>query len=175
MRTAVFVAAAVGIKVPLGQILCVALVACLGCGQITQKLSGRGVAGAGCGGEVELLRILLHRGGLLPDALQREVLDQPDRAPRVIARNMLAPDEGDDLSKTAPVQVNQTAAVFILLLGHPVKDCGAVGVFITQPFSIVTIDARIVLFRGDSERQNLLFAQVFETFAVERKSHGGTP
>jgi len=42
---------------------------------------------------------------------------------------------------------------------------------LAQPFGIVAIDARVILFRGDGQRQHLLFAQVFETFAVEGKSH----
>ena len=51
------------------------------------------------GGKVKPLGILLHPLGLVADALDPEVFDQPDRPARVIARHMLATDERDHLSR----------------------------------------------------------------------------
>jgi hypothetical protein len=90
-------------------------VAGLGPGKIAQKLAGGGVRAALRGLEVEGLGVLLHGGGLVPDAVEAEVFDQPDGAAGVVARDMFAADQRDDLAEAGAVQLDQALAVGVLL------------------------------------------------------------
>ncbi len=110
MGGGILVAAGVDVEMLLGQLAGRRLMAGLGGGQIAQQLAGGGVGGAGSGGEIEALGVALHHLGLLADPLDPEILDQPDRAPVVVARHMLAPDQRDGRAEPRLVQRRSAGA-----------------------------------------------------------------
>jgi hypothetical protein len=122
----VFRLAGIGIQMRLGGTVGTGAVAGLGPSKIAQKLAGGGIFGARGGFEVECFGVLLHGRGLVPDPVEAQVLDQPDWAACVIARDMFAADQRDDLAEAGAVQLDQALAVAVLLCCHFVEHCGAV-------------------------------------------------
>jgi hypothetical protein len=64
-------------------------------GEVAEQPPRPGVRRPGRGRLVEATGVGLHLGGLPADPLEAQVLDQPDRAARVVAGDVLAPDQGD--------------------------------------------------------------------------------
>jgi hypothetical protein len=152
--------AGVRVEMLLDQILGGLLVTEFGSGQIAQKLAGVGVAGGLRGAQIERPGLRLHRVDFGTDRLEAQVFDQPDRTAGIEAGHMLAADQRDDLAKAALMQVDQTAAVVVLFLGHTVEDGGRGGVIGADPLGIAAVDATVVLFGRNGERQHLLFGQI---------------
>jgi hypothetical protein len=119
--------------------------ACLGACQIAEQLAGIGIGRARCRGRIELLGLALHVGNLLPDAIETQVLDQPDRASDIEVSNVLPSQWNDELSKPALVDIDQPASVLILLRGHAVKDCCATREVGAQLDGIGRIDPTVLL------------------------------
>ena len=71
--------------------------------------------------------------------------------------------------------VDQALAVLVLFAGHGVKDRGGMGKFLAQAVGIAAVDAGVVLFRGDGEREDFLFAQIVEAAALVQKTHSACP
>ena len=88
---------------------------------------------------------------------------------------MFAADQRDDLAEPRRVQVDQRLAVAVFLLGHAVKHFCGIGKFGAQPFRVATVDPRVILFRGDGEREDFLFAQIVEAAALVQKTHSACP
>ena len=112
--------------------------------EVAQKLARGRVCRTGSRREVEMLRLLFHGGGFGPDPIKPEILDQPDGPAGVIARNMLSPEQRDDIAEAFAVQVDQALAVRILFGGHAVENRRGVGIVVPQPFGISAVDLRIV-------------------------------
>ena len=148
------------------------LMACLGRRQITQQLACRGIGAALCGLVVEGFRVPLHPLGLGADAVDAHVLHQPDRAAGIEPRHMLAPDQRDHIAKPRRMQVDQTAAVLILLGGHAVENRRSVGIIGTQPLGIAAVDAGVILLGRDGKRQHLSFGEIAEVSTLGEERHG---
>ena len=140
-------------------------VAQFGRGQIAQKLARGRVRGALRRHRVKAPGIALHSLGLGADGIERQVLGQPDRLAGIEARDMFAPDQRDYFAKAFSVPLDQAAAMLVLFFGHAVEHLCRGRIVLAQAFGILSIDARVVLFRGDGKRQNLLFGQVREAAA----------
>jgi hypothetical protein len=150
----------------------------LGPSKFAQKLAGGGIFGARGGLEVECFGVLLHGRGLVLDPVEAEILDQPDGAARVVARDAFAADQRDDLAEAGAVQLDQALTVGVLLGRHFVEHGGAVGIVGAQAFGIAAVDAGVIFLGGDGQCQHLLFGQVAEPAAVEPepfKSHEMVP
>ncbi len=91
---------------------------------------------------------------------------------------MLAADQRNALAEALPVLLDQDGAVVLLLRGHLVEDGGRMRIVVAQPVGIGAIDAPVVLFRGDGQRQHFLFGQRIEGAAAEAedaRQHLGIP
>ena len=166
MRVLVFgIADACG-QAGLRQLFRARLVPRFGGGQIAQQFARRRVGGALCGAGIEGMRLMLHRAGFGPYPIKSEILDQPDRAAGIKARDVFAADQGDDIAETRGVQVDQATAMLALLLGHGVEDGGTVGIFGPQAFGIEPIDAGVIFLGRNRQSQNFLFGEVAEATAI---------
>ena len=72
---------------------------------------------------------------------------------------MLAPDQRDAFAEALAVQVDQRGAMPVLLVRHAVEDGGRGGKGVAQAIGIGAVDAAVIFFRGDRERQDFLFGQ----------------
>ena len=70
---------------------------------------------------------------------------------------MLTPDQRDNLAKAGAVQVDQPLAVAVLFDRHAIEHCRRGREIGPQAFGEGPVDAGVVLFRGDRQRQDLLF------------------
>ena len=110
--------------------------------------------------EIELVRRLLHVGGFLANALEAEVLDQPNRIAGIEAGDVLAPDQRDGVAKAGLVQFDQAMAMLVLFLGHAVEHLGRVGIVLPQPLRVAAVDPRVILLGRDGERDDFLLTQI---------------
>jgi len=133
------------------------LVGGLGRGKIAEQLAGRSVRGALRRLQVKMVGGAFHIRRFLADPFQAEIFNQPDRPPRIEAGDMFAPDQRDDLAEAALVFGDQPVAVLVLFGRHLLKYFRRLRIFGAQLLRIACIDAAIVLFRRDRQRQNLLF------------------
>ena len=140
----------------------------LGDGEIPQELARLGVLGALSRGEIERVRLALHVGRLLPNAVEAEILDQPDRLARVEIRDMFAADRQDDVSEPCGVAVDQPVAMLVFLLGHAEEHRRRGRKLPLQAQAVGGIDAPIFLFRGNGERHDLLLRKTVEPAARKR-------
>ena len=146
----------------------------LGSGQIAQKLAGIGILRPLRGHAVEVGRVALHLLGLFAHPVEAKVFHQPDRAAGVEARDMLAPDQGDDLTKAGAVAFDQPVAVLVLLGRHILEHLGRGGIIGAQAFGIGAVDARVVFLGRDGKREDLLLAQIGEPPAIgQGRKHRG--
>ena len=134
----------------------------LGGGEIAQQAAGGGVLRAGGGAGVEGARLALHLGGLVADRFQAEILHQPDRAAGMEARDMLAPQQRDHLAEPGAVQRDELAAMRVLLGGHALEHRRRGREIGAQPLGIEPVDPRVILLRGDRQREDLLLAEIVE-------------
>jgi hypothetical protein len=144
----------------------------LGLGEIAQQLAGGGVGGGrrrrGCRRPPPRFPSRSPPRG----CARAEVLDQPDgrRAyqPATCSRRI----SGITSPKRRPVQLDQALAVVVFLLRHAVEQLGAVREVAPQALGVAAVDAGVVLFGGDGERQHLLFGKIAEAAAVGHEAHG---
>ena len=141
------------------------LVPGLGRREIPKQFTGIGIGGALCRLEVKGTSVALHRLGFVADTLYSKVFDQPDRAAGIESGDMFAPNQRDHLAKAAAMQLDQTVTVAVFFGCHPIKDRGGIRKILAQHFGIRAIDACVILFRGNSKRENLLLAQIAEATA----------
>ena len=130
--------------------------------QIAQKLAGIGILRPLRRHAVEIGRVAFHLLRLFAHPVEAEVFHQPDRAAGVETRDMLAPDQGDDLTEAGAVAFDQPVAVLVLLGGHILEHPGRAGIIGAQAFGIGAVDARVVFLGGNGEREDLLLAQIGE-------------
>ena len=128
------------------------------------RIPGRG------GSLVEAAGVGLHPGRFLADAVEAKSLDEPDGAAGVVAGDMLAPDQGDDVPEAALVLGDQAATVGVLLLHHLVEHGGSRREVLAEAVGVGRVDACVVLLRGDRESQHLLLRQSRERFPVAKKA-----
>jgi hypothetical protein len=80
---------------------------------------------------------------------------------------MLAADQRYALAEPLLVHPDQRGAVPVLLVGHVVEDLGGLRKRISQPIGIGTVDAAVILFGRDGERQDLLLRKGRKRTATE--------
>ncbi len=166
MRRPILLAPRIRIEMLGRKVIGAGLVLALRGGKIAQKLAGVGILGLLGGAPVEFRRLALHRLGFVADAVEAEILNQPDRTPGIEPGHMLAPDERDDITEARPVPVDQPVAVDVLFLRHRVEDFRRGGIVFPQALGIAAVDARVVLLGRDGEREDFLFVQVREPAAA---------
>src|SRR5690606_20343561 len=113
-----------------------------------------------CRAIVEVAGRALHSRRLAADLLDAQVLDQPDRTTREIARDMLAPEKRDRPVEAALIIVDQPPAMLVLLGGHLVEHRGGAGIAFAQPRRVGGVDAAVVLLVRDGEREDLALGKL---------------
>src|SRR5438552_7749126 len=90
-------------------------------GQIIEQLPSAHIRSALRGLEIILPRLGLHRGGLLANLLQPQRTNEPDRAARDEASDMLAADHRDVLAESLAIKRQETIAVPCFFLAHSLQ------------------------------------------------------
>ena len=156
----------------LGQGLCLGLVACFRRGEGAEQAAGLDIGrAAGCR-DIEVPRLALHVLRFGPDAVEAQILDQPDRLAAVEIRDMLAPDRQDDLAEALAVEVEQALAVAVLFLRHAVEHRGRGGIAGAQGLGIGLVDAPILLLGGDGEGKDLALREIVEAALAAEARQG---
>ena len=132
----------------------------LGERQVAEELARIGVRGAGGGLDIKALRLTLHHFGDVADFLNAERTHQPVGLSFKITAHMLAADQRDRVAKALLVQRNQHVPVAAFLFRHVLKHFGRLRKMLPQPFRIGEIDAPVVFFRRNRQRQDFLFSQI---------------
>ena len=110
----------------------------------------------------------LHRGRFGANPVEPEVFGQPHRLAGIEPCDMFAADQGDHIAKPRDMQVDQQLAMRVLFLRHTVKNGGRGRIAGAQFFGIAAVDAGVILFRGNRQRQDFLLAQVGKTASVRQ-------
>src|SRR5438045_2756086 len=93
---------------------------------------------------------------------------QPHRAARHESGDVLPANERDVLAKTLPVELDQAGAMAGLFFDHVLEEFRGGGVLAAQPVGEVAVDASVLLFERDSQREDLALRQIFELFGHSR-------
>src|ERR1700722_6662265 len=93
----------------------------LGVVEIAEELAGGSVGDRAKPSLVKLPRLEFHQLRLLPDGLDAERTDEPDRFPMHEAFHILAADERNMLAETPAVIIEQVAAMPALFGRHGVE------------------------------------------------------
>src|SRR5262249_22200656 len=130
--------------------------------EIVEQLASTGVGGARGGALVESTRLELHAGGLLAHSLDRQRPYEPHRLTRDEAFHVVSPDMRDVIAESRLVQLDQAAAMPGLLLTHGFEHVRGCGVLRAQTVSEVAVDALVLLFQCDRERQDFALVEAVE-------------
>ena len=121
-----------------------------------------GIAGPRRRVDIEAARVGFHVGGLLADAIDPQVLNQPDRTAGKVAGDVLAPDQGNRIAESPTVLVDQRLVVPVLLAGHLLEHGRGRWIVGPQAVGIVPVDPGIVLLGGYRQGENLLLPEFGE-------------
>ena len=144
------------VEMSAGQVPCNGFVPGLDRRKITQQLSGFGIAGPAGRGLVEPGGGVFHGERFLAHALQPQILDQPYWRSSEIARDMLAPNERDRVAESPLVQVDEDAAMGILLDRHFVEHGGGTRELLPELARVGPVDSGVVLLRGNRKGKDFL-------------------
>jgi hypothetical protein len=112
--------------------------------------------------QIEVASFAFHCGRFLADALQTQVLDQPDRGSNKEVGHVLAPYRHDEITKSVPIQVDQRLAMLALFCSHRFEHRSRCRVVGPQLLGISRIDRAVFFFRGDRKCEHFAFCQFFE-------------
>src|SRR3954454_5846317 len=127
----------------------------LSLGQIAEELPGRSIADLGGGPLIKVLRLSLHRLGVTAHRFNAESLNHPNRLPANESLHIFPANERDVIAESAPVFVDQLAAMRLFFGLHLFEDLGRGCVVSLQAGSEVGIDAAVCFLRGDCEGKDL--------------------
>ena len=89
---------------------------------------------------------------------------EPDGAAIHKPAHVLPPDERHVLAKAAFVKFQQAMAMAVLFAAHDAEFFGLLGIIRLQAVGEIPVDARILLFERDGQRENFLFGQAVKCF-----------
>src|SRR5690554_3449446 len=90
-------------------------------GQIAKQLADGDVGGLVGGSQIETVGTFLHLPGLLAHRLKRHGLHQPERLAAEKTAHMFASDWYQMIPEAGDIEIEQAAAVFVLLRSHAFK------------------------------------------------------
>jgi hypothetical protein len=135
------------------------LVGFLDGGEVAEQLADGSVRAAGRGLAIEVAAFELHLLGGAAHGFDADGGQVPHRLAAREALHVLASYQRDMGAEFFGVEIDQAAAMLVLLGRHVGKDHRAVGVGVAQAFGEVGIDAAILLLRADRQGQDLAFAE----------------
>ncbi len=104
----------------------------------------------------------LHHLDLLPDVIDAQWTDQPDRAALDEALDVMPPDQGNVLAEAASVGLDQAGTMLRFLLAHLVEDLRGVRIRVAQTIGEIAVNTAVLLFQGNSQSQNLALGKISE-------------
>ena len=134
----------------------------LGLGQVAEQLADRRVGAALGGLQIEAVGVGLHLLGLGAHRLYALGRDLARRLRAGRAADLAPGDVGQVPAEALAVEVDQGAAMLVLLRGHVVKEARGGGIVGAQVLGEVGVDAPVLLLAGHRQRQELLLAQIVE-------------
>ena len=139
-------------------------------GEIAEQCAHGGIGAARRGAAVEVRRLILHGAGAVAHGVDVEGRGQPDRPSPDEAAHVLAPDERDVVAEAFAIDLEQAAAMLVLLLGHADEDARRCRIDRAHALGEVAVEATIFLLVLDGQRQHLAVAEAGErTLRPERE------
>ena len=127
---------------------------------------------------VEALGVALHLGGAIARRVDAERPELPDRLADDVALDVLAANERDMLAEFRDEQVDQPAAVLVLLGRHFDEHLGGGGIVLAQALGEVGVDAPVLLLVGDRQGEHFALGKIVEIAHRRgpwRRTEGSTP
>ena len=149
---------------PVAELLRQLFVLVLGGGELGQKVAHGGVFRRFRGAAVEPRRLELHLLGEFARVIDRQRTVEPDRPALDKAFDVLAADQRQEIAEFLAVQIEQHVVMADLLLRHLVVHFRRVGIGLAQRVGEGAVDAAVVVFVRDGERQHFLLAQFGKAF-----------
>ena len=116
------------------------------------------------GGFVKAAGFHFHAFGGLLDGLQAERPDEPDGFAVHEAAHVLPPDERDVVAEARFVKFEQAMAVAVFFAAHGAEFDGLFGIIFLQAVGKILVDAGVLFFQRDGEREDFLFGEAVECF-----------
>ena len=118
--------------------------------------------GARDGGIEQRAFFALHLGGAIARRLDAERTELPDWLADDVALDVLAADERNVVAELGDEQVDQAAAVHVLLGRHFGEHLGGRGIVLAQALGEVAVDAPVLFLVGDRQREHLALGKIVE-------------
>src|SRR5262249_41114534 len=123
--------------------------------QFVQQFARRNVGGPRDRPVIEPLGLQFHHFRLLPSDIRAQWADQPGRFALQESLYILPPDQWNALPETLPERGNQPVPVLRFLLAHLFEHLRCRRVRLVQRVGEFAVDAAVLLFGGDRQRQDL--------------------
>jgi hypothetical protein len=127
--------------------------------KIAEQLPDARVGCATSGNFVKSFRFQFHAFGGFLDDFQAERTHEPDGAAVHKSAHVLPADKRHVVTETAFVKFEQAVAVAILFAAHHAEFIGLFGIIFLQAGGEIFIDARVLLLKRDSQREDFLFGK----------------
>ena len=135
--------------------------------KIAHRVVVRGLRGAA----IEPRGLVLHFLGEFARGVDAERAVEPDRPARDKAFDVLAADQRQKVAEFPAVKLEQHVAMPDLLLRHFIVHIRSLGIRAAEPVSKGAIDAIVLVFIGNGEREDFLLVQIGK--ALHGRSLGG--
>ncbi len=109
-------------------------------------------------------RLHFHGLGGFLDGLQPQRPHQPDGSAIHKTAHVLPPDERHMVAKTGLVQFQQPVAMAVLLTAHLAEFRRLLGIVRLQTLGEILVDAGVLLFQRNGQREDFLLGQTFKRF-----------
>ena len=133
-------------------------------GEIAQELADAGVAHLLDRAFIKTAGFEFHHFHLLAHFVNAQWLHQPHRPPLDKTLHVLPANERDVLAEALPINIDQAGAVLRFFLPHLVEDLGGVGIGFPQTIGKIRINAAVLFFQRNGERQDLARRELLEFF-----------
>src|SRR5262245_3446105 len=135
-------------------------------GEFQQELARGSIAGVLRGSTIKSRSLEFHVLGVFAHVVDAKRTYEPERLLVDEALHVLAADEWQVIAELRPVEVEQHGAVAYLLVRHLVEHLGGGAILLAEALREAAIDAAVLLFVANGERQNFLRGEVGEALHV---------
>ena len=135
---------------------------CLSSAAASRRSRSRTASSRGAlrGAAIEARGLVFHLLGELARGVDAERAVEPDRPPRDKALDVLAADQRQKVAEFLAVKIEQHVAMPDLLLRHFIVHVRGVRIGAAQPVGEGAVDAVVLVFVGDGQRQDFLLVEI---------------
>ena len=133
-------------------------------GKVAEQLADSRVRRPSRGDFIKPQRLDFHRLGGFLNSLQAERTHKPDGFAIYKTAHVLPPDVRDMVAETRFVKFKQAMAMAVFLAAHLAEFRGLFGIIFMQSVGEILVNARVLFFQRNGERENFLFGKAVECF-----------